>query len=736
MQDPVRTLARLAGAGQPAQSMPADAFESRSTIRVMQFRILGPLEVTDGGRDLALGGPRQRLVLASLILEANHVVPTDRLIDRIWGEEHPDSARGALFSYISRLRKLLGADRIQARPPGYILLAEGNEVDALRFAALVSEASARNDDREATRAILTQALELWRGDALSDLAEFDELRPAIARLEELRLGALEDRIEADIDLGRHRESVATLESLTTEYPLRERLWSQLILALYRSGRQGDALGAFHRARNTLVEELGIDPTPEVRRLHEMVLRQDPALDLRPMREYVVVPEQAVATTDAAPRGPARIEPGIAVVGAAPPRKRLLPIGGAAVTLLLSGIAAWLFAFGPRSGLPAVDWRIGLDMPLSGSGAGLGKPVRDAVQLAIDDLNAAGGVDGLTVELIALDNARDPERAVQNARTLIADPTTVAMIGPWGSGPAQAVIPITNEAGLLQCSPSSTLPGLTKPRHGALDLRAARPDEINFVRLAPSDDVQAVAMASFAYRDLVARHALVVDDTGVGRDIADAFEDQFTELGGSSIRRALNPDADPQSVLAPLADQVIRPGLVFFGGEPETGAELRRAMAGAGYASTPLLSWDFLLDGAGSDQGSFLQRVGVDGAVGSYVAHASLPDHKSSFADAYRDRFGVEADEYAAAGYACVEIITAAMRGVADRAPAVGDTRELVRAFGVDPANRYETILGTVGFDANGDARQQFVTFYRVEASAAGGTGDWVVFKKQDFGPAR
>jgi branched-chain amino acid transport system substrate-binding protein len=376
------------------------------------------------------------------------------------------------------------------------------------------------------------------------------------------------------------------------------------------------------------------------------------------------------------------------------------------------------------------------MPLSGAGAILGEPIRDAVQLAIDELNAAGGVDGLTLELVILDNARDPVRAAQNAGVLVADPTTVAMIGPWGSAAASAVIPITNEAGLLQCSPSSTLPGLTKPRHGALDLRAAHPDAINFVRLAPSDDVQAFAMASFAYRDLSARQALVVDDTGVGRDIADAFEDQFTQLGGSIVRRALNPDADPRTVLAPLADEVIPTELVFFGGEPETGAALRRAMASAGHTSTPLLSWDFLLDGSGGDGGSFLQRVGVEGAVGSYVAHASLPDHKASFADAYRDRFGVVADGYAAAGYACVEIIAAAMRGVAGRGPAVSATRELVRAFAVDPENRYETILGNIGFDANGDAQQQFVTFYRVEASAAGGKGDWVVFKKQDFGPAR
>ena len=243
----------------------------------MEFRVLGPLEVLDDGTALPLGGPRQRLVVASLILDANRVVPTERLIDRIWGDEPPDAVRASLFAYISRLRKLLGADRIQARPPGYILLAEPNEIDLIRFADLVDEARSQTD-REAAAALLSQALEMWRGDALSDLVEYDALRPAIARLEEHRLGALEMRIEADLALGRHRETLPALESLTAENPLRERLWSLLILALYRSGRQGDALGAYHRARRLLAEELGIDPSPDLQRLHEQVLSQDAALD--------------------------------------------------------------------------------------------------------------------------------------------------------------------------------------------------------------------------------------------------------------------------------------------------------------------------------------------------------------------------------------------------------------------------------------------------------------------------
>jgi ABC-type branched-subunit amino acid transport system substrate-binding protein/DNA-binding SARP family transcriptional activator len=689
----------------------------------VEFRILGPLEVIDQGTSLALGGPRQRLVLAFLVVEANRVVSTDRLIDRIWGDEPPDAARQALFSYVSRLRKLLGADRIQARPPGYTLVAERDEIDALRFADLLDEAN-RAPDREIAVARLTEALDLWRGGALSDLADYDALRAPITRLEELRLSALEDRTQAEIDLGRHRESIPVLEGLTREHPLRERFWTLLILALYRSGRQGDALAAYHRARTTLVEELGIDPSPELRRVHEQVLQQDPALNVQKG------PPGPAAEADL-PAAPTSGE----VPKAAQRRTRPLVLVGTAAIGLIAVLAVFWMAQS-RQTLPSRVWTIGVDLPLSGPDAYLGQPVRNAVALAVDDLNASGGLDGSTLALEVLDDVRDPEQGAANAAAFVSDPTTIAMVGPWGSAVAFGVIPITNEAGLFECSPAATHPGLTKPRYGALDLRSARPEAVSFFRLAPADDIQAMALASFAFHDLGARFALVIDDTGVGRVIADPFEDEFQALGGTTLRRALNPNADPRPLLAPLADELNPPDLVFFGGETDTGAvALRRAMAEAGRLSTPLLSWDFILDGNGSEPGSFIEQTGSEAAAGTYSAHASLPDPKASFIDAYREAFGTEPDEYAAAGYACVEIIIAAMRGIAPGGPSASEVRERLRAYVADPEHRFETVLGSVGFDANGDALRQFVTFYRVEASAADGTGDWVIFKKQDFGPA-
>lgn len=202
-----------------------------------------------------------------------------------------------------------------------------------------------------------------------------------------------------------------------------------------------------------------------------------------------------------------------------------------------------------------------------------------------------------------------------------------------------------------------------------------------------------------------------------------------------VRRALNPGADPATVLTPLSSSTGAPQLVFFGGLTGTGATaVRTAMASAGLGAIPFLSWDGILDGSGADDASFIQQTGA-AAVGSYVSQASMGPVKHQFADAYRQAFGSDPDQYTAAAYACTEVILASLRAVATSGPSAAGLREAVRAYAVDPAHRYDTVLGTVGFDGNGDSIQQFVTFYRVEASAAGGKGDWVMVSQQDFGPA-
>jgi DNA-binding SARP family transcriptional activator len=262
--------------------------EDRRTVTPMEFRILGPLEVADGDGPRSLGGPRQRTVLAHLVLRANQNVTSDRLIAEVWGDEPPPAVRSTLRGYVSHLRKAVGPGLVEHSSGGYVLRAERSAIDAVRFEALVAEARAvMSVDPAAAARAFEQALGLWRGPALADLADQASLQPEIARLEELRLAALEDRITAELELGRHRELVPELETLVGAHPFRERLWLHLMTALYRSDRQADALAAFHRARDLLAEELGIDPSPELRRLQERILRQDPSLNVagEPLRGY-------------------------------------------------------------------------------------------------------------------------------------------------------------------------------------------------------------------------------------------------------------------------------------------------------------------------------------------------------------------------------------------------------------------------------------------------------------------
>jgi WD40 repeat protein/DNA-binding SARP family transcriptional activator/tRNA A-37 threonylcarbamoyl transferase component Bud32 len=254
----------------------------------VEFRVLGPLEVARNDGPIALGGVKQRVVLAHLLLRTNALVPADRLIDAVWETDPPAAARNVLQTYVSRLRKVVGADRLEQRAGGYVLHAEPQELDAGRFEALVEEARrTRAFDSDAAVGHYREADSLWRGPALDDLADQLSLRAEIAHLEELRLAATDERIAVELSIGRHAEMVPELEALTALHPLREGFWAHLMIALYRSGRQADALAAYRRARAVLVEELGLEPGADLRRLERQVLEQDPALEVggRPLRGF-------------------------------------------------------------------------------------------------------------------------------------------------------------------------------------------------------------------------------------------------------------------------------------------------------------------------------------------------------------------------------------------------------------------------------------------------------------------
>jgi len=249
-----------------------------------EFRILGPLEVWGDGGPLPLGGRKRRALLALLLLNRNELVPSDRLLEEVWGGSNPESAASSLQVYVSQLRKVLGgSDLLQTRSGGYSLVVDDEQLDAARFERHLREGKRLLASGEAEQAAgrLQEALALWRGAPLADLAYEDFAQREIARLEELRLTAREELLEAELALGRHADLVAELEKLVAEQPLRERLRGQLMIALYRSGRQADALAAYQDARHTLVDELGLEPSPELKELEAAILRQDPGLAVEP-----------------------------------------------------------------------------------------------------------------------------------------------------------------------------------------------------------------------------------------------------------------------------------------------------------------------------------------------------------------------------------------------------------------------------------------------------------------------
>lgn len=264
---------------------------------MLTVHLLGPVEVRRDGATVDLGGPQQRAVIAHLAMDAGRVISVERLIDRLWGDDPPRTPLGTLQSYVSRLRRSIETSRgagsvpqvLVSEAPGYVLRLPPEQIDVHRFRALVSEAreaTGRADHVNALAAV-DAALDLWRGPALAGVGPDDEVRPIVVRLDEEREAAVEDRFETLLALGRHLEAVPLLQTAVGEQPLRERLWALLALALYRSSRQADALRTLSTARAMLLDELGLDPGPELRDLENRILAQDPTLAL-------ALPEHAVA----------------------------------------------------------------------------------------------------------------------------------------------------------------------------------------------------------------------------------------------------------------------------------------------------------------------------------------------------------------------------------------------------------------------------------------------------------
>ena len=331
----------------------------------MEFKVLGPLEVLDGGRSLDLGAPRERAVLAFLLLHANEVVPTDRLAEALWPGKTPKDPANTIQVFVSALRKAF-ADRrdvLETRGPGYVLHVGHGELDLHEFEDLL--ARARREEPRARVVTLRTALALWRGAPLADLTYDAFVEPEAARLEELRRLALEERLEAELDVGGGAELIGDLQELVAEHPLQERPRALLARALYRAGRQADALGTLREGKRFLGDELGLEPGPELRDLELAILRHDPALAAAPRevetraRSIVAVPAAAAALptlrplAEALARGPTVRELVVACI--APPTEleaATAALGEGRRELAERGVRARVAAFSSSS--PGVD----------------------------------------------------------------------------------------------------------------------------------------------------------------------------------------------------------------------------------------------------------------------------------------------------------------------------------------------------------------------------------------------
>jgi branched-chain amino acid transport system substrate-binding protein len=377
-------------------------------------------------------------------------------------------------------------------------------------------------------------------------------------------------------------------------------------------------------------------------------------------------------------------------------------------------------------------KIGITLPLSGSAAASAAPAEKGAQLAIKDFKLEGYTFTVTVLDHAVNGVHDPQQGAKDMTTLVSDAAVVGVVGPFNSSVAKVQIPISNEAGLLQCSPANTNPDLTKGDAGK-ELRAKNPDKINYIRVATTDDIQGPAVAQYGYTTLGLKSVAIIDDTETyGKGIADAFAAEWEKLGGTVVGREGAPKGttDYTAILTKFKDAA--PDAVFYGGVTSTGGGLvRKQMPQVGLGDIPYLGGDGIQDGPGTTDGSFTNIAG-EAAANSFSSVAAISDYpgKAEFATKYKAAYNEEPGAYSASGYACAQIVLKAIETAASK----GDvTRESVRAAGVDPATTYETVLGPVKFDAVGDTNQKIISLYKVDLTAAGGKGDWVFDSQVNYG---
>lgn len=420
--------------------------------------------------------------------------------------------------------------------------------------------------------------------------------------------------------------------------------------------------------------------------------------------------------------------------------KLAKIGVLGVIALLA-FAACSPGPGSSGGAGGKVIKIGTELPMSGAETANGEPTANGVKLAIKQANAKNAIPGYTLDINvqddAVNGAHDPQQGAANLHTLVADTSVIGVIGPFNSSVAKVEIPISNAGGLLQCSPANTNTGLTYPPD-SLQYRPNNPDKINYIRLAAPDSIQGPAGADYTFTDLGAKSVYILDDTeafGVG--VGDSFSARFTELGGTVTKRDSAPKSTTDYTPLFTAAAAAKPAAVYLAGTTPTGMglALKQGRTVAGFETIPFVGPDGVADlGPGGTTGATITVAGqaAHDVHGTVAGVHDLPSGSTFNAD-YNTEFGKAPGAYSAIAYACAQVIIAnAAKAIAAGTTDLAALREAVRAAAVAADNKYDTVIGSVSFDKNGDITTPYMSFYKVDLTAEGGKGGWVYVKQQAF----
>ncbi|HET7026886.1 MAG TPA: branched-chain amino acid ABC transporter substrate-binding protein [Candidatus Limnocylindrales bacterium] len=376
-------------------------------------------------------------------------------------------------------------------------------------------------------------------------------------------------------------------------------------------------------------------------------------------------------------------------------------------------------------------KIGIELPMTGGEAPNGVPTAQGVQLAIEQNPVPGFTVTINQQDDALNGKHDPNTGAKNMSTLANDAQVLFVVGPYNSNVAQAEIPVSNAAGMMQCSPANTAVALTKG-DAAKALRKTNPDKIAYVRVATTDDNQGAGTADIAANEAKALKAYVLDDTQTyGKGLADGFTDAYTKFGGQVLKRDGVPDSTTDFTSYVTTAKGLNPSIVMYGGVTTSGIGLfRKQMAQQGLANIPLVGGDGIVDGSAATASSYLNVAGPDGDANSYGTVAAIHDipNPDKFKADYNAKFKSDPGSYSAPGYACTQIFLQALKSVGSGVTDLAQLREKVRAYVADPNSKFDTVLGQVAFDANGDTTQHTISYYKFDATSK----DWAFFKQRDF----